>query len=223
MHIVRTQDEKAIRGEVIHVYQDMYQYLQWLQMCIQAQEKRIVALEQTIQKLNNDVKQALEKPTIHVDRIDYKFDQLKVETLEGTLNIGLNPNDLSGIEDFAVQNQSLKTPFSPKEQMRKSIDIEQAIHNYLETDLPHIIDDAQRNQDIPPNDTYLAFIKEDIIKQLPTRIDHHIKTYTAKVQSADGDHPIDEMVIEALKQEIQSGVKVFLANLPENMKGMKTE
>ena len=34
--------------------------------------------------------------------MEYKFDQLKVETLEGTLNIGLNPSDLQGIEDFSV-------------------------------------------------------------------------------------------------------------------------
>ena len=36
--------------------------------------------------------------------MEYKFDQLKVETLEGTLNIGLNPSDLQGIEDFSVPN-----------------------------------------------------------------------------------------------------------------------
>jgi len=192
-------------------------------MCIQAQEKRIAALEQTIQKLGTDIAQIGEKPTIHVDRIEYKFDQLKVETLEGTLNIGLNPNDLSGIEDFAVQNQSLKTPFSPKEQMRLSMKIEEAIHSYLETDLPLIVNDTQRNMAIPPNESYLSFIKEDIIKQLPNRIDYHLKTNSAKVQSANNAPPIEEIVIEALKQEIQSGVMVFLNNLPENVKGMKME
>ncbi|MFJ7728070.1 spore germination protein GerPC [Neobacillus sp. NPDC097160] len=205
------------------MYQDFYQYLQWLQMSIQAQEKRIAALEQTIQKLRTDLAQIGEKPTIHVDRIEYKFDQLKVETLEGTLNIGLNPNDLSGIEDFAVQNQSLKTPFSPKEQMRLSTKIEEAIHGFLETDLPLIVKDTQRNMAIPPNESYLSFIKEDIIKQLPGRIDYHLKANASKIQSGDGTPPIQEIVIEALKQEIQSGVMVFLTNLPENVKGMKTE
>ena len=32
-----------------------------------------------------------EAPSTKIDRIEYKFDQLKIETLEGTLNIGLNP------------------------------------------------------------------------------------------------------------------------------------
>ena len=205
------------------MYQDYYQYLQWLQMSIHAQEQRITALEQTIQKLRADVMQIRDKPTVHVDRIEYKFDQLKVETLEGTLSIGLNPNDLSGIDDFAVQNQSLKTPFSPKEQMRVSMKIEEAIHDYLDKELPQIIDDAQRGMAVPSNESYLSFIKEDIIKQLPSRIDYHLKANAAKVRSDDKAPPIEAIVIEALKQEIQSGVMVFLTNLPENVKGMKTE
>jgi len=124
------------------MYQDYNQYLQWLQQTIQAQEQRIIALETTLQKITQELKQIKEKPAVHVDRIEYKFDQLKVETLEGTLNIGLNPSDLSGIEDFAVQNQTVSTPFSPKAQMQRSMKVEEAIYQYLETDLPQIIEDC---------------------------------------------------------------------------------
>ncbi len=92
-------------------------------------------------KNKEELQQLKEKPAVHVDRIEYKFDQLKVETLEGTLNIGLNPSDLSGIEDFAVQNQTVSTPFSPKAQMQRSMKVEEAIYQYLETDLPQIIEE----------------------------------------------------------------------------------
>ncbi|MDR4945883.1 spore germination protein GerPC [Neobacillus cucumis] len=212
------------------MYQDINQYLQWMQMCIQTHEQKIAALEQAIQQLQKQLKQAQEKlkqvqekPVVHVDRIEYKFDQLKVETLEGTLNIGLNPNDLSGIEDLAVQNQSLNTPISPKEQMQRSMDIEKAIYEYLETDLHQIILDAQNKLSIQPNDSYFSFIKEDIIRQLPNRIDFHLKTIIEKNRSDEHNASIDEMVINSIKQEIQNGVWTFLNNLPENMKGMRPE
>ncbi|WP_160724648.1 spore germination protein GerPC [Bacillus sp. USDA818B3_A] len=205
------------------MYQDFYQYLQWMQMCIQAQEQRIAALEQTINKLQQQLKQVQEKPTVHVDRIEYKFDQLKVETLEGTLNIGLNPNDLSDIEDFAVQNQTLSTPLSPKEEIQRSTEIEKAIYEYLETDLPLIINDAQNQLSIQPNDSYFSFIKEDIIRQLPNRIDFHLKANASKVRTDDKDQSINELVINSIKQEIQNGVWTFLNNLPENVKGRKPE
>lgn len=205
------------------MYQDLNQYLQSMQMYIQAQEQRIAVLEQTVNRLQKELKQIQEKPVVHVDRIEYKFDQLKVETLEGTLNIGLNPNDLSGIEDFSVQNQSLSTPSSSKEQMQRSMEVEKAIYEYLETNLPQIIADAQNQLSIQPNDSYLSFIKEDIIRQLPNRIDFHLKANAAKVRSEEKNHSIDEMVINSIKQEIQNGVWTFLNNLPENMKGMKPE
>src|SRR3954452_17269709 len=135
------------------MYQDYSQLLQWVQMTLQAQENRIVTLEHTIQKLQEEMKQLKEKPNVRVDKIEYKFDQLKVETLEGTLNIGLNPSDLSSIEDFAVQNQSLNTPLSPKGQMQRSMKVEEAIYRYLETDLPLLIEDTQRKLNIQSNES----------------------------------------------------------------------
>jgi spore germination protein PC len=203
------------------MYQDYYQYLQSLQMYIQAQEKRITSLEQTIQKMREEIKQLNEKKTIHVDKIEYKFDQLKVETLEGTLNIGLNPSDLSAIEDFSVPNQTLNTPLSPKEQMQTSMRVEESIYRYLETDLPQIILDSQKELSIQPNDSYLAFIKQDIIKQLPSRIDYYLKTNKPTERSHENDINIEEKIIESLKQEIRNGVSIFLNNLPENVKGME--
>lgn len=204
------------------MYQDFYQYLQWLQNCISSQENRIIALEQTIKSLKDEIQKGNEKQCIHVDRIEYKFDQLKVETLEGTLNIGLNPNDLAGIEDFAVQNQTLKTPLSPDAQMQRSLKIEDAIYQYLESDLPQIIVDTQNKLSLPPNESYLSFIKEDILKQLPSRIDHHLKNRKLQDRS-ESDQAFDEQIITLLKQEIQNGVFIFLNNLPENVKGMKIE
>jgi spore germination protein PC len=205
------------------MYQDFYQYLQWLLNSFQAHEKRIAALESALQKMQNDLKQIGEKPTIHVGTIEYKFDQLKVETLEGTLTIGLNPNDLSGIEDFAIQGKSLNPPITPKEQMQRSMKIEEAIYRYLETELPQVIAATENQLRIQPNESYLSFIKQDIMKQLPTRIDFHLKTASVKNQPGENDPSVENQIIELLKQEIQNGVLTFLNNLPENVKGMNTE
>ncbi len=62
------------------MYQDYSQFLQWVQLTIQAQENRISSMEQNIQKLLEEVKQLKAKPGINVEKIEYKFDQLKVET-----------------------------------------------------------------------------------------------------------------------------------------------
>lgn len=172
--------------------------------------------------MRNELKQLREKQAIHVDRIEYKFDQLKVETLEGTLTIGLNPNDMAGIEDFAVQNQTLKTPLSPNAQMNRTIKIEEAIYQYLETELPQILEETQARLAIPTNESYLSFIKDDIIKQLPNRIDFHLKSFQQQNHSLD-PNSVDKQIIELIKQEIRNGVSIFLSHLPDQVKGMKKE
>ena len=204
------------------MYQDYSQFLQWVQLTIQAQESRISSMEQTIQKLLEEVKQLKDKPSINVEKIEYKFDQLKVENLDGTLNVGLNPSDLAGIEDFAVQNQPVNIPPSPKGQMQRSIKMEEALYRYLETDLPAIFEDTQKRLNVQLDESYLTFIKQDIIKQLPTRIDYHLKANSSKEQAGENQN-VDEAILELLKQEIQNGIVVFINHLPDNVKGMKPQ
>jgi spore germination protein PC len=202
------------------MYQDYSQLLQWVQITLQSQENRIAALEQTIQKLQEQLKQLKDKPSIQVDKIEYKFDQLKVETLDGTLNIGLNPSDLANIEDFAVENQSLKTPIHPKAQMQRSMRIEESIYQYLETELPVLFTETQNQLNIRLDDSYLDFIKQDIQKQLPARIDFHLQSNGAL--DREGKQNTDEAIIELIKQEIRKGILIFINHLPENVKGMNS-
>ncbi|MEC1524035.1 spore germination protein GerPC [Neobacillus niacini] len=203
------------------MYQDYSQLLQWVQMTLQAQENRIATLEHTILKLQEEINQLKDKPSIRVDKIEYKFDQLKVETLEGTLNIGLNPSDLANIEDFAVENQSLKTPIHPKAQMQRSMKIEESIYQYLETELPVLFKETQNQINVRLDDSYLAFIKQDIMKQLPARIDYHIQN--AGANERNGEQFSEESIVELLKQEIRKGILIFINHLPENVKGMNTQ
>jgi spore germination protein PC len=203
------------------MYQDYSQLLQWVQMTLQIQENRIAALEQTIQKLQEQLKQLKDKPNIQVEKIEYKFDQLKVETLDGTLNIGLNPSDLANIEDFAVQNQSLNTPIHPTAQMQRSMKIEESIYQYLETELPVVFKETQNQLNVQLDDSYLDFIKQDIMKQLPTRIDYHVQNTAANKR--EGGQSTVESIIELLKQEISKGILIFINHLPDNVKGMNTQ
>ncbi|XJZ28139.1 spore germination protein GerPC [Bacillota bacterium Lsc_1132] len=206
------------------MFQNYDQYLQWLQSCLQAQENRIRTLEKSVRQMAEELKSFKEKPSIHVDTIEYKFDQLKVETLEGTLNIGLNPSELQGIEDFAVNNQAVNTPISPQNQMQRAMAIEETILRYLDSDLPSIIEETQKKLHLQLNESsYLTFIKEDIKKQLPTRIDFHLKAATKQDRSSENVKESNQRIIELLKQEIQNGVAVFFNHLPNMGKGMNQE
>ncbi len=45
--------------------------------------------------------------------------------------------------------------------------VEESIYQYLETDLPALFKETQNQLNVKLDDSYLAFIKQDIMKQLP--------------------------------------------------------
>ncbi|WP_246860940.1 spore germination protein GerPC [Bacillus sp. REN3] len=205
------------------MYAGLYQYLTRLHLFVEHQNNKIARLEKMVLALQEDVQALKERPPVQIGNIEYKFDQLKVETLEGTLNIGLNPTDLEDIDDFSVDQKTMNVPVPPNQIFKRTIKIETAIQQYLETDLETIYRDAKEKLGIQVEDSYFAFIKEDIKKQLSGRVAAHLKDQHVAGRSEETSKEADDQIIELLKQEIQNGVYLFLKNLPDNMKEGKEE
>ncbi|NOU66479.1 hypothetical protein GC096_20775 [Paenibacillus sp. LMG 31461] len=83
------------------------QWAQQITACLDMQKQRIDKLEQTVNTLQADLKAMKDEKRIHIDKIEYNFDQLKVEKLDGTLTIGISPSAIDQIEDLSVNGNSL--------------------------------------------------------------------------------------------------------------------
>ncbi|WP_394235501.1 spore germination protein GerPC [Niallia oryzisoli] len=194
--------------------QNLYQAIQSIQAYVYAQDKTIRKLQKKIEMLEKKVTELNDRPPIRVEKMEYKFDQLKVETLEGTLNIGLNPSDLQGIEDFSVPSQN-GVP-NPKERMSMFTEIENSVHRYLDENLQMIMKNTGEQLQFRVDDTYRDFILQDIKKQLPSRIEYYLNQ---PIQNGSTQDQHKEWIFEQMKKEIHHGVLTFLQHLPENMKG----
>ena len=181
-----------------------------MQAYIYQQDKVLRDLQKKIQTIEETVSDLKKRPSVKVERMEYKFDQLKVETLEGTLNIGLNPSDLQAIEDFSVPGNN--GTIHPKERMSMFTEIESSINEYLGSNLQSIMGDTSEPLEFPVDDT--------IKKQLSTRIEYYLNQ---PLRDGSTGEQQKEWIIEQLKKEIQHGILTFLQNLPENMKGEKKE
>jgi spore germination protein PC len=200
------------------MYQAFPDYVQQLHSIVMNQETRIQNLEKMVLELKKELREIKQRPTLHVDKIEYKFDQLKVETLDGTLNIGLNPTDLQNIEDFAVQNGATPMPMmDPKEQFQRSMQLEEEIYQFLETDLSNLIQQIAEKMDRKLDASYLEFIKEDIKKQLPARINYYLQQRPI-VETQDHNAWKQQIVTQLIK-EMENGIRTFIENLPNNMNG----
>ncbi|KAB7665390.1 spore germination protein GerPC [Bacillus sp. B1-b2] len=209
---------------------DFYQYSEQMKYYLQQVEKRIKHLEQVVNTLTTEIDTLKSRPSVHVDRIDYSFDQLKIETLEGTLNIGLNPEDLSNIEELSINpnnpniqpNAPFYPPIDPKQMMNRSMDIEEQMHQFIQLELPDIIRNKQIELHLPEEESYITFIQEDVTKQLPTRIQYYLNQ-APKNRATDNGQFSNERIIQALKEEMANGVHLFLSHIPDNMKGREPE
>lgn len=83
------------------------QWAQQVSAYIEMQKQRIDKLEQTVTKLQTDLNALKDQKRVHIDKIEYNFDQLKVEKLDGTLTIGISPSSLDNIDDFTVNGASM--------------------------------------------------------------------------------------------------------------------
>jgi spore germination protein PC len=194
---------------------EFYQYLKKLHLYVEHQSRKTARLEKMIYELQQEIASLKERPPVQIGNIEYKFDQLKVETLEGTLNIGLNPTELDGIDDFSVDQKSVNVPIPPKQLFKRTIEIETALNQYLESELENIFLGAQTELGIKVEASYFEFIKNDIKKQLSGRVAQHLQEQS---RGTELSAHLNEQVIGLLKQEIQNGVFLFLKNLPGNVK-----
>ena len=199
--------------------QDFYQILQSMQSHIYKQDQIIQHLQKKMKSLEKKVSQLKGTTSCHIDRMEYKFDQLKVETLEGTLNIGLNPSDLQGIEDLSVPTKKELYTRSSNVHVYRNRKFD--IQDYLDTNLQTIVQNTAEPLQSSVDETYHEFILQDIKKQLPDRIEYYLNQPLRKEHK--GSEQQKEWIIEQLKKEIQNGVLIFIKNLPQNMKGEKNE
>ncbi|WP_421384125.1 spore germination protein GerPC [Bacillus salacetis] len=200
-----------------YTFQQIYQYIADL-------NKRIQNLEAIIDELQKEVSSLKDKPSINVERIEYKFDQLKVETLEGTLNIGLNPSDMEKIEDLAVEtNPNPAVPVPPVKQV-DSEDIQSSLMprviDYIDKEVPGIISDTELQLGTSLDDSYHSLIKEDIKKQIAQRIQFYIQTMPRQQEIQNGDtSSFEDKILAKVKTDINNAIYSFMANLPDNLKG----
>jgi len=199
------------------MYQNIYQILQNMQSFINNQDQKIQSLQNQIQLLEKTVSELEKRPPVHIDRMEYKFDQLKVETLEGTLNIGLNPSDLQGIEDLSLPNHQ-NNPLPPNERMSLHTEIENEINHHLDNNLDTTIENACQQLQFQPDMSYHDFILQDLKRQLPNRIESYLNQ---PLRDGMEQKQQKEWILDQLKKEIQQGVLTFLQHLPNNMNGGK--
>lgn len=190
------------------------QYVQQLQSYLQAQNIRMDEMNRMIQQLIGEVtelKQTGSSPP--VIRNEYKFDLLKVEKLEGTLNIGISPSGKdSTIEEFAV-DQAVDAP-EMQQQPEMDQRIQQQIHQYLDHDAYQTLKHIEQENKYPLDEPYRKFIVEDVKKQIHPRIQHYMKKVSLDGSDSERMEQVEKAIVQKVKKDIDRTFEAFIKNLP---------
>ncbi|MGG1685000.1 spore germination protein GerPC [Pseudalkalibacillus sp. NRS-1564] len=191
---------------------NFYAILQRMQQNIEQQNNRIKMLEDMVDDLRNSCHELSKAPKTNIEKIEYKFDQLKIERLDGTLNIGLTPNGGADVlDDFTVNGGNGMNPSNiPPEAIQS---IQQNIHSYMKKGAIQHLGELEKKYQYPLDDPYRHFILNDIQKQLDQRINYYVNQQSNRSPESSTEQLVEE-VTNKLKRDITNGMEAFLKNLP---------
>lgn len=175
------------------------------------QEQQLKRLEELLIQQQQVIEELRESRGTHIEKVEYNFDQLKVETLEGTLNIGLTPNGMNTIEDIAVPNSSSQTFADPEENLDGTPDylypqIQQQMRHYisheLEKDLKKLESSYGKKLD--------EQVKAEIIRDIQRQVDNRIQVYLKQLRQGKGqDEETQADIVKRVKRDIRLAIKQF--------------
>ncbi|GKU79683.1 spore germination protein GerPC [Paenibacillus sp. L3-i20] len=192
---------------------------------------QIEQLECTVADLCAQLKKLEAKPTYNIESIEYHFDQLKVEKLDGTLNIGMTAPGMGGnggngvepfssnIEQLSVNNQNQYPSASPAITPPEGPynDIFRKLNHFLDNDAPHLLMQHEDALTLPLDPYHRKIIIEDVRKQMPTRIHYYLQRMKKEDKEALDAYPnllIDD-VYGKTKQDAETAISAYMRQLKE--------
>ncbi|WP_017754545.1 spore germination protein GerPC [Calidifontibacillus oryziterrae] len=181
-------------------------------------KKETKDLRMQILSLQKQINEVNEKPTTTIEKIEYKFDQLKIETLEGTLNIGLAPNGMTDPETF--ENFAIDQP-SPSIMpiLQNHPELYPAIRNdldqFMKEQCPSIIDELADKHQLRLDGSQQTFIIQDIERQLDGRIKHYLSKFIHQEKRMDYLEELKIQVVGAVQKDIEKAIEAFINHLPK--------
>ncbi|MEK8129796.1 spore germination protein GerPC [Paenibacillus filicis] len=187
-------------------FQQLHSYLKW-------QTDRIRYLESRLDRMEKELEQVKNQDRIHIDKIEYNFDQLKVETLEGTLNVGMSPAGLGGqsIDDLAVGGKTITTNTSRSEAFER---IQKQVNSYLDQQLPGELTQLQEQYQLKKEEGLVQKIALDLQGQTGQRIEYYMETVAGPAPRSITPEQ-ERVVADDVINDIRAGLDQYVLKLQQ--------
>jgi spore germination protein PC len=172
-----------------------------------------------VQKQLDDIKS---KPPLH---IEYHFDQLKVNRLEGTLNVGISPQGISGIESLETPDPSCwKINSDPPDEAAVPIrNLQAEMSDYMKTNSNAVLLEMERQFGVSLDEEHRRRVVDDVAKQLNERVHYYARSSDYPAQGTEEERDKwKNAIIEKTRRDIRGAFSAYLSNQRQAMKGSDT-
>ncbi|MCR2803147.1 spore germination protein GerPC [Paenibacillus soyae] len=202
-----------------------------VQQKLKSQDERIAALEAALRELTARLKKLEEKPKYTIENIQYHFDQLKVEKLEGTLNIGMSAPELEAanngenengestqnVDQLSVGEGNVFPAADPIDAQPDAAyqDVMGRLERFLESEANQLILNQEQTLELPLDPHHRRIIIEDIRKQLPPRIQFYMQANQQGGQDPSLLYPdlMTERVYAKTRRDAETAICAYLQRL----------
>ncbi|MFC0190264.1 spore germination protein GerPC [Fictibacillus aquaticus] len=191
---------------------NVYSYMQQIQELVSTQKERLLVLEEQVKELTKQVEELKSKPP---QNIEYKFDQLKIERLDGTLNIGITPSSDDSkelVEQFTAGKNTIST--GSTEWMTSDpffSDVRGGLEDFFKEEIIVEVKKLEAEMQFPLEDSYRLFMVEDIQRQIPERLEHYRSKYNPQ------DEEGKQMIVQKTKEDVMKSITAFMEHLKKSI------
>jgi spore germination protein PC len=178
-------------------------YIYELQQIAYRQGEQISVLEAKVDQLE---RQLQENKNSSIDKIEYHFDQLKIERLDGTLHIGLSPNELANIDDLSIPKPKIHKHATQNLTTQK---LTPALNQFVNNQGPDMIRSLSEKYNLPIDRKLEGDVIHDILGQIPGRISFYEKEAREKHQITN-QQQLENFVSDHIKKEIYHSLERFV-------------
>ncbi|MCL6604737.1 MAG: spore germination protein GerPC [Paenibacillus sp.] len=180
-------------------------YLHQLFNQLSVQSDKLQQLEKMVRELQSDVDSLKNNKAATIGPINYHFEQLKIEKLEGTLNIGITPSEGNNLEEVMVNGQ----PIGSQDEDRTALyeKIRPLVVEYLQKEAPERLLEMASGSNLSINETYIQMVMQDLQRQMDGRIYDYLGQLPVAQQRRQNDEEICVTIVEQIKVDIDMTIR----------------
>ncbi|WP_188207098.1 spore germination protein GerPC [Alkalibacillus aidingensis] len=190
----------------MHVHPYILERLARLEEKVDYQIEQMAQILSLLQNMSQEQPEQ-EESKATIDSVEYHFEQLKIETLEGTLNIGLTPQNDLPFEQIDLPKQEGMTHLEQQAM--------EELSPFLREELPKAIDEYAQEHDLKVTDEWKMLILQDVQKQVPKRVKEYLSQINPEERVIIENEQIPT-IVKHIRSEILKGVKDHIMKIKEH-------